>query len=327
MKTPKLFLAPMAGIADSAFRQICKRYGADVTVSEMISAKAVCFQDKKTFQLARSLPEEHPLLLQIFGSEPHIMARAAKTLTERFSPEGIDINMGCPVGKIVKNHEGSALMRDPELVYEIVARVREAVEVPVSVKIRSGRTDSHRNAPEIALAAKRGGASLIAVHGKTAAQLYAPPVCLADIRAVKEAVGEDVPVVGNGEIHDGESAKRMLEQTGCDHLMIGRAAMGRPWIFEEIKASLEGRSYTPPKSTPEILMIHLSLCCEDKGEDMAIREMRKHVAAYLKGFRGAAALRDRVNRAESAKELYALLHTLFSQADQPPPSALSEELL
>lgn len=315
MKHPKLYLAPMAGIADSAFRRICKEYGADVTVSEMISAKAVCFQDKKTFQLARFLPEERPLLLQIFGNDPHIMAEAAKTLAERFLPEGIDINMGCPVGKIVKNGEGSALMKDPNLVYEIVARVREAVSVPVSVKIRSGRTDALRNAPDIALAAKRGGASLIAVHGKTAAQMYAPPVCLSDIRRVKEALGEDFPVVGNGEITDGESAKTMLEATNCDHLMIGRAAMGRPWIFEEIKAYLEGRPYTAPKNTKEILLRHLQFCCEDKGEAIAVREMRKHIAAYLKGFRGAAALRDRVNRAESAEELFSLTQGLLPQEE------------
>ncbi len=300
----------MAGVTDSAFRQICKKYGADVTVSEMISAKAVCFQDKKTFQLARFLPEERPLLLQIFGNDPLVMAQAAKTLTERFLPEGIDVNMGCPVGKIVKNGEGSALMRDPDLVYEIVARVREAVEVPVSVKIRSGRTDALRNAPEIALAAKRGGASRITVHGKTASQLYAPPVCLEDIRRVKEAVGKDFPVIGNGEISDGPGAKRMLEETGCDHLMIGRAALGRPWIFGEIRAALQQLPFTPPSNVKEILQEHLCLCCEDKGEAVAVREMRKHVAAYVRGFRGAATLRDRINRAESLREMLDLAESL-----------------
>lgn len=307
---PKLYLAPMAGVADSAFRRICKELGADVTVSEMISAKAVCFRDKKTFSLACFHPEERPLLLQIFGNEPATMAKAAKELTERFCPEGLDINMGCPVGKIVKSGDGSALMKDPALVYEIVARVREAVKVPVSVKIRAGRTKDTVNAPEIALAAKRGGAELIAVHGKTAAQMYAPPVDLSVIRRVKEAVGEDFPVVGNGEITDGESACRMLLQTGCDHLMIGRAALGRPWIFEEIKAHLRQESYAPPKDVPAIICRHLELCCEQKGEDIAVREMRKHVGAYLKGFRGAALLRDRVNRSVTKQELLSLIETL-----------------
>ena len=308
---PVLYLAPMAGVADSAFRRLCKRGGADVTVSEMISAKAVCFGDKKTFSLAGFDPAERPFWLQIFGSEPRLMAQAAQELCQRFSPDGLDINMGCPVGKIVKNKEGSALMSDPGLVYEITARVREAVEVPVSVKIRAGRTPASRNAVEVALAAQKAGASAVTVHGKTASQLYAPPVDRQIIAQVKEALGKDFLVIANGEITDGPSAKQMMEQTGCHHLMIGRAALGRPWIFDEIRAYLEGRPFTPPQDLRHWIGLHLRWCCENKGEEIAVREMRKHVAAYLKGFPGAPALRDTVNRAITLEEMQRIVERIM----------------
>lgn len=303
IKKPKLILAPMAGVADSAFRQICKKYGADLLVSEMISAKAVCFNDKKTFQLADFDPVERPLAIQIFGSERDTMARAAKTLCDNFHPDWLDINMGCPVGKIIKSGDGSALMKDPEKVYSIVASIKDAVDVPVSVKIRAGRTETNKNAVEVALAAKKGGADMVAVHGKTAAQMYAPPVDLDIIREVKTALGKDFPVAANGEITDGESAKKMLEYTDCDHLMIGRAALGRPWIFSEIKAYLEGKEFRLDKSVAEVMTEHIFLACEKKGEQIAVKELRKHIAAYIKGFKGAAVLRDKVNRALTMSEL------------------------
>lgn len=299
----KLILAPMAGVADSAFRQICKKYGADLLVSEMISAKAVCFNDKKTFQLADFDPCERPIALQIFGSEHDTMARAAKALCEGFHPDWIDVNMGCPVGKIVKSGDGSALMKDPERVYSIVAAIKDAVDVPLTVKIRSGRTEARKNAVEVALAAKRGGADMVAVHGKTAAQMYAPPVDLDIIKDVKTALGRDFPVAANGEITDAESAKRMLEYTDCDHLMIGRAALGRPWIFSEIKAYLKGESFTLGKSVASVMTEHIRLACQKKGEEIAVKELRKHIAAYIKGFKGAAMLRDKVNRALTMTEL------------------------
>ena len=306
-----LYLAPMAGVCDSAFRQLCRDFGADVTVSEMISAKAVCFGDRKTEALAAFREAERPILIQIFGSEPEIMAKAAKTLWERFSPDGIDINMGCPVPKIVKNGEGSALMKDPAPVYEIVARVRDAFDGPLSVKIRAGRTASNLNAPEIALAAKKAGADAVCVHGRTAAQMYSPPVNREIIREVKEALGEDYPVIANGDITDAESALETARITGCDRLMIGRGALGRPWIFSEIKAALSGKAFTPPDDPREVILRHLELCLETKPENVAVREMRKHAAAYIRGFRGASVLRERINRAETADELRTLIKNAY----------------
>ena len=297
----------MAGVCDSAFRQLCRAYGADVTVSEMISAKAVCFKDKKTEALARFLPSERPFYIQIFGSEPEIMAKAAKTLVEKFSPDGIDINMGCPVPKITKNGEGSALMSDPALVYELASRVKDAISLPLSVKIRAGRTKNSLNAVEIALEAKRAGADAVCVHGRTASQMYAPPVDRDIIRDVKLALGKDYPVIANGDITDAASALETASYTSCDRLMIGRAALGRPWIFDEIKAALANQPYSPPSDVGEIILKHLELCLESKPEKTAVREMRKHAAAYIKGFNGAAALRERINRAESAEELKKLI--------------------
>lgn len=295
----KIFFAPMAGVGDSAFRTICMRHGADGVTSEMISAKAAVFGDKKTLMLAKRTSEETPFALQIFGSEPDIMAKGAKILTDAARPDSLDINMGCPVNKIVKNHEGSALMKDPSLVYEIVSRVCEAVHpLPVTVKIRRGIDEDHITAVEVALMAEKGGASMITVHGRTRDQFYAPPVDLTTIKAVKEAVS--CPVVGNGDIVSAESAKRMLEETGCDHLMIGRGALGRPWIFGEIKAGLFG---TPMPEIPtgealkEAIMTHLDLAISLKGERQAIMESRAQIAWYVKGIKGAAAIRQRINSA------------------------------
>lgn len=308
----KIFFAPMAGVGDSAFRTICMRHGADGVTSEMISAKATVFGDKKTLQLARRTNEEAPFALQIFGSEPEIMAKGAKILVDAARPDSIDINMGCPVNKIVKNGEGSALMKNPSLVYEIVSRVTEAVyPLPVTVKIRRGIDQNHINAVEVALMAEKGGASMITVHGRTREQFYAPPVELDTIRAVKEAV--KCPVVGNGDIISGESAREMLEKTGCDHIMIGRGALGRPWIFNEVKAYLFG---APSPKIPEgeelreAIITHLDLAISLKGERQAIMESRAQIAWYVKGIKGAAAIRQRINSASTKTAVVEILKEL-----------------
>ena len=316
-KRPKLFFAPMAGVGDSAFRTICSRWGADIVTSEMISAKAVVFGDKKTFTLATRSEEENPFLLQIFGSEPEIMAEGAKTLVLATHPDGIDINMGCPVNKIVKNHEGSALMKKPDLVYEIVSRVKEAVyPLPVSVKIRSGFDKEHLNAVEVALKAESAGASHITVHGRTRDQFYAPPVNLDAIRDVKRAV--KIPVVGNGDVTSVESAEKMLEYTGCDHLMIGRGALGRPWIFSEIKAGLFGD--TPPiipkgEALFTEIVKHLDLAISNKGERQGVLEARTQIAWYVKGIKGAAELRNKINTAGDRDAVVKILEILRETDD------------
>ena len=311
-KKPKLYFAPMAGVGDSAFRTICKRWGADVVTSEMISAKAVVYGDKKTFTLAKRTAEETPFLLQIFGSEPDIMARGARILSDAMLPDGIDINMGCPVNKIVKNHEGSALMKKPSLVYEIVSRVREAVfPLPVSVKIRSGFDKEHVNAVEVAKMAERGGASHVTVHGRTREQFYSPGVDLDVIRAVREAVSCEV--VGNGDIVSAESALHMLEYTGCDHLMIGRGALGRPWIFSEIKAGVFGdREVQIPTGEALLreLLTHLDLAISLKGERQAILESRAQIAFYVRNMRGAAEIRRKINSATTREGIAEILEIL-----------------
>lgn len=305
----KIFFAPMAGVGDSAFRTICMRHGADGVTSEMISAKAVVYGDKKTLLLAKRTDEETPFALQIFGSEPDFMAKGAKMLTDAAKPDSLDINMGCPVNKIVKNGEGSALMKNPTLVYEIVSRVVEAVyPLPVTVKIRRGFDEKHINAVEVAKMAEKGGASMITVHGRTREQFYAPPVNLDIIRAVKESVS--CPVVANGDINSPESAREMLEKTGCDHLMIGRGALGRPWIFAEIKAALFGTE-APIIPTGEALVeeiiTHLDLAISLKGERQAIMESRAQIAWYIKNIKGAAKIRAQINSASTRDAVVEIL--------------------
>lgn len=309
----KLILAPMAGVGDSAFRTICKRWGADEVISEMISAKAVVFRDKKTFALARRTSEETPFRIQIFGSESDVMAEAVTILRETCRPDGFDINMGCPVGKIVKNGEGSALMKNPKLVEKITKSVVMAAgDLPVSVKIRRGFSETSVNAVEVALAAESGGADRIAVHGRTRDQLYMPPVNLGIIGEVKRAV--KVEVIGNGDIVSGESAVEMLEKTGCDHLMIGRGALGRPWLFSQIKSHLLN---TEPCEAPtgEALLSHIrshiELAILDKGERRAIPEARPQISAYIRGVRGAAAVRQEINHASSFEEIISILENIL----------------
>ena len=313
-----LMLAPMAGVTDYAFRRLCKRCGAEFTVSEMVSAKAMHYRDEKTATLAKIRASELPMAVQIFGSEPDIMAEAAEMLTggdyrgcvSEASPSVIDINMGCPVRKIVTNGEGSALMKNPNLVYDIVKAVSKATPLPVTVKIRAGWDFAHMNAVEVALAAEEAGAKAVTVHGRTREQLYQPPVNYEIIARVKAALR--IPVIANGGINSAEDAIRVKAETGCDGLMIARGAEGNPMIFSEILAALEGRVYEEP-SHQELLGMareHIALLCEDKGESVGVREARKHLAWYVKGIRGAASFRNAVNSTWTLPELMRLIDEL-----------------
>lgn len=310
-----LFLAPLAGVSDRAFRSVCRRFGAECTVSEMISAKGLHYNDTKTAVLAAFSEDEAPFFIQIFGSDPEIMAESAQKLaTNNYKacentclPSGIDINMGCPVPKIAGNGDGSALMKNPKLAGEIVKAVKEAVEIPVTVKIRSGWDDDNINAVEVAKIVEANGAKAICVHGRTKAQMYRDPVNIDIIKAVKEAV--DIPVIANGGINTAEDAKRMLEYTGCDGLMIARGAMGNPFLFEEITAYLEGRNYTKPtmEERMSVAMEHIRLMIGYKGEYTGVMEARKHLAWYIQGQKGAAAAREKVNHASNLDELQSIV--------------------
>lgn len=309
-----LFLAPMAGVTDKAFRYMCKKYGAGATVTEMVSAKAVTFGDKKTGKIAAIYDEDRPCALQIFGSEPEIMAKAAEMLVDEYKPEIIDINMGCPAPKIVNNGEGSALMKKPLLAHDIVKNVVTAVggKVPVTVKIRSGFTKDSINAVEVAELCEKAGASAVCVHARTREQMYMPPVDISVIRDVKNAVS--IPVIGNGDILCGLDARRMYEETGCDGVMVGRGSQGNPYIFDEIRAYLEGREYTPPTNEQKRNDVkeHIKMLVEDKGEFIGVCEARKHVAWYIKGMPGSAAMRNRVNISQTLDEVLNLIDEAFA---------------
>ena len=312
-----LCLAPLAGVSDRAFREICKAHGAEYLTSEMVSAAAICYGDKKTPKLCTFGEGEMPIALQLFGSRPDFMAEAAKRIAEgTLSPDvavpaAIDINMGCPVRKIVSNGEGSALMRDIPLAAKIVRAVVDAVHLPVTVKIRAGFDAASKNAPEMAKALEDAGASMICVHGRTRAQMYSGKADLAVIAEVKKAVG--IPVVGNGDIFSAEAAKTMLAETGCDGIMIARGAMGNPWIFDELHAFFEGKTYTPPtpREIVEEAARHLDLVCQYKVEQFAIPEARKIMGHYIHDIRGASAARGRLNYAESADAMKEILYSLL----------------
>ena len=305
-----LFLAPLAGYTDTAMRRVCREHGAEYTVSEMVSAKALCYHDKKTPLLARVESCDLPMAVQIFGSEPDSMAEAAAMVAEGMaggaSPSAVDINMGCPVKKIVSAGDGSALMKDPDLVFRIVSAVSGRVALPVTVKIRAGWDEAHKNAVEVAKAAEAGGASLIAVHGRTRKQLYSGEADWSIIADVKKAL--QIPVVGNGDVTCAGDALRMREETGCDGVMIGRGAVGNPFLFAEIRAAMDGLPYTPPspKERVETALYQLRLACEEKGERVAVTESRKQFADYLHGMRGASAVRGRINAALTYAEAEAL---------------------
>ena len=297
-------LAPMAGVADRAFRELCRSYGASYAVSEMISSKGVSMGDRKSKALMQLSPAERPAGVQIFGSDPEIMASSVESVLS-VDPQFIDINMGCPAPKIAGNGGGASLMRDPVLAEKIVAAVKKASgDIPVTVKIRAGWDDAHINAVEMAKRAENAGAAAVTVHGRTRQQMYAPPVSHSIIAEVKKAVS--IPVVGNGDITDGASAAKMLENTNCDFLMVGRGALGRPWIFQQINAYLaDGRILPEPPVSERMRVMckHIQMICDYKGERIGIREARKHAAWYTKGIRGAAEYRRQLGQLESIAQL------------------------
>ncbi len=304
--THGLCLAPMAGYTDRAMRLVCRKYGVEHSVTEMVSAKAVVFNDKKTFALARILPDEGPVSVQIFGSEPEIMAEAAHTLAnpkEGVRPVAIDINMGCPVNKIFGNGEGSALMKSPELIERITRAVATSVDIPTTVKIRAGINKNSINAVECALAAEEGGASLLCIHGRTREQMYGGLADREIIKNVKDSL--HMPLIANGDIVDGASALAMLRETGADGIAVGRGAVGNPFIFSEIISALEGKAFTEPsiEERIDIALLQLRTAIEEKGERLAIPEARKQIALYLRSFHGAARIRAEINRALTYDEV------------------------
>ncbi|MBQ8357921.1 MAG: tRNA dihydrouridine synthase DusB [Clostridia bacterium] len=321
-----LMLAPMAGVSDTSFRILCRRAGAEYTVSEMVSAKALCFEQKsrpsvpaRTAPLAAITAEEAPMAVQLFGSEPDFMKEAAMLLESgqykgaagEVCPVAIDINMGCPVAKVAGNGEGSALMRDPRRAAAIVRAVKDAVRLPVTVKIRAGWDDNSKNAPEFAKRMEAAGADLITVHGRTRQQFYAPYSDNRVIAAVKQAVS--IPVVGNGDLFCAADVARMREETGCDGVMIARGAMGNPFLFSEILAMDEGREYTPPTDRERIALAltHAADMVARKGERIGLAEARKHMLWYCKGLRGASVAREALTRAEGLEEIRAVFDTLL----------------
>lgn len=293
----------MAGVADRAFRELCVGYGASYVVSEMISSKGVSMGDRKSKQLSFISDIERPAAVQIFGSNPEIMAESIPMVMES-KPEIIDINMGCPAPKIAGNGGGASLMKNPQLAEDIVRGVVKASPVPVTVKIRMGWDFDSINAVELAKRAENAGAAAITVHGRTKSQMYAPPVNREIIAEVKRAVS--IPVIGNGDITDGFSAAKMLEETNCDLVMVGRGALGRPWVFSQINAYLEHGRILPEPPVAErmrVMVNHIKTICEYKGEYVGLREARKHAAWYTKGLHGAAEYRREIGSLSSIEQL------------------------
>ena len=306
----RYILGPMAGVTDLPFRLLCREQGAGLLCMEMVSAKAILYNNRNTKALLEIHPDEKPVSLQLFGSDPEIMSEMAKRIEER-PFDILDINMGCPVPKVVKNGEGSALMKNPKLVYEIVSSMVKAIEKPVTVKIRKGFDDDHVNAVEIAKIIEEAGAAAVAVHGRTREQYYSGKADWDIIRQVKEAVS--IPVIGNGDVTSPEKADELVRYTGCDGVMIARGAQGNPWIFSQMCA-WEETGEVPPRpdkdEVREMMLKHARLQLQYKGDYVGIREMRKHVAWYTKGIPNAARLRERINQVESYEELENLLTVL-----------------
>ncbi|MDF2567613.1 MAG: dus1 [Oscillospiraceae bacterium] len=306
-------LAPMASVADRAFREMCKRFGAAYVVGEMASSKGLFYSDRKTQELLTVTQAEQPMAVQLFGDDPDFMARAAVKCLE-YAPQVIDINMGCPVPKVAGSGSGSALMKTPELAEQITKAMVRAVDIPVTVKIRKGWDDQSVNAVDFAKRMEQCGVSAITVHGRTRQQMYTPPVDTDIIRQVKEAV--KVPVIGNGDVTDVQTCIDMYEKTGCDLVMIGRGAYGKPWLFEQIRQYFEtGKSMEEPdlEQRMNIMLEHIKLICEYKGEYIGMKEARKHAAWYLKGLHGAASLRRDCGTLSSYEDIEKLVCKALAQ--------------
>lgn len=309
-------LAPMAGVTDRAFREICINYGASYTVSEMVSSKGLTMKDRKSDFLMTIGEKEMPALVQIFGCEPATMAEAAKK-AEQTGCVAIDINMGCPAPKVAGHGGGSALMKDPQLAAEITNACVNAVKVPITCKIRSGWDEDNINAVEMAKLLEKAGASVLTIHGRTRKQMYAPPVNYEIIKEVKNAL--TIPVIGNGDITDIESAKYMYDYTGCDFIMIGRGALGSPWLFEQVNTYFEKGEILPDPAIEEkmqIMINHIEKLCKYKGDYVGMREARKHAGWYIKGMRGAASFRREIGTLETMDQLKTLADKVIASAKE-----------
>ncbi len=300
-------LAPMAGVADRAFRELCMRFGASYVVSEMVSARSISFSNDKTINLLRISRSEHPCAIQIFGDDPDIMANAA-TFALKYKPDIIDINFGCPAPKVNKSGGGAILMKSPDLCGRIVAAVKRVVDIPVTVKIRKGWGSATVNAPLVAKICENAGADAIIIHGRTREQMFRPGVDLDIIAKVKKSVG--IPVIGNGDITCGQDAYNMLNRTGCDMVMVGRAALGNPWVFAEINHFLDpgNHPYTPPSIEEKLRVMrsHVGSICNNEGEILGIMRARRHIISYIRGIPFAAAFRDKASRVACLRDVEAL---------------------
>lgn len=303
----KVFLSPMAGVTDLPFRLICKEKGCGMLYTEMINAKALCYDDENTKKMLKIEDEEHPIAIQIFGSEPEFMGKAAAIMNE-YPNEILDINMGCPAPKVIKNGDGSALMRNPKLASEVLSSVVKNSKKPVTLKIRKGWDDDSVNAVEIAKIAEQCGISALAIHGRTREQFYSGKADWDIIEQIKQTI--NIPVIGNGDVFEVEDAVNMLEKTKCDAIMIGRGAQGNPWIFKRINHYMETGEILPEPTLEERITTaikHMNLAVAEHGEYVAVREMRKHIGWYLKGLKNSAKYRDQINKITDYKEVIAML--------------------
>lgn len=316
-------LAPMAGISDRAYRELCAEFGAAYCVSEMVSSKALSFKSKKSEELMEISDFERPCGIQIFGDEPECMADAARRALEN-KPDIIDINMGCPAPKISSNGSGSALMKNPQLCYDIVRAVTEICSVPVTVKIRKGWDDENANAVQIAKLCEKAGAAAVTVHGRTRMQYYKPPVDYEIIRQVRQSVS--IPVIANGDVDSAQKAKQVMDVTGCGLVMIGRASLGNPWLFSQINSYLENPEkplvFPDVQQKLDIMVKHIEAMVRYKGEHMAMLQARKIVTGYFRGIRGAAALRNEAGKIKTLEDLYTLRQKALEAAADVPKNKM-----